>query len=734
MYDHQNTIFKLAVQFVNQTNRHLFLTGKAGTGKTTFLRYIYNHTPKKTVIVAPTGVAAINAGGVTIHSFFQLPFGAYLPVTKPVWGSDYGQFHTIYSFLKNAKVSKERRELIQEMELLIIDEVSMVRADLLDTIDASLRHIRRNPQPFGGVQVLYIGDLFQLPPVVKDDEWNVLRQYYKTPFFFGAHVIEQTAPLYLELTKIYRQKDSTFIEILNNIRNNKVLQSDLDTIHQFYKPDFQPPRDQNYITLTSHTAKADTINRSELEALNTEVRTFKAEITGDFGEKSFPADEVLELKENAQIMFIRNDKGDNRRYYNGKIATIKSIAADSITVEFPDGTDIVLEKESWKNIKYQFNNDNDSFEEKVLGEFKQYPIRLAWAITIHKSQGLTFEKAIIDAGASFAAGQVYVALSRLTNMEGMVLLSQIKPSSITADQSVLEFCKRGVEEQLLEEQFKEDRKQYIHTLLLKTFEWAKVTDRLEYHYNDFARGIIPDKSEAAMLAEKWFKLSLEQKSTADKFIAQLSNLIAEAQVSGYERLQERIDKAEQYFNSSLNEILSALGDHIIATRKKKRTTKYVKTLKELEVFLLRKVGVIKAAQRIAYGLVSGTETGDLLEELQVKEPVKVEEEPENTAKRTKGDSHRISLDLYKSGKSVKEIATERDMAESTIEGHLTSFIGTGEIKVEELVSAEKLPVMLNTINELGMSLGVLKEKLGSEYSYAEIKAAIAYHKTISEAH
>lgn len=629
-------------------------------------------------------------------------------------------------------MSRERRELIQEMELLIIDEVSMVRADLLDTIDAALRHIRKNPQPFGGVQVLYIGDLFQLPPVVKDGEWATLRQYYKTPFFFDARVIEQTAPLYLELTKIYRQKDHVFIDILNNIRNSIVLQSDLDLLHKYYKPDFKAPREENYITLTSHTAKADTINRTELEQLSGEIRTFKAEIIGDFGEKSFPAEEALELKENAQIMFIRNDKGDNRRYYNGKLATVKSIAAESIVVQFADGTDIELEKESWKNIKYQFNNDDDSFEEKIIGEFKQYPVRLAWAITIHKSQGLTFEKAVIDAGASFASGQVYVALSRLTNMEGMVLLSPIKPGSITADRSVLEFCKSGVEERLLEEQFKEDRKQFVHSLLVKTFEWAKVTDRLEYHYNDFARGLVPDKSEAASLAEKWYRISVEQKNTADKFIAQLNNLIAEAQSAGYERLKERIDKAEQYFNTSLDEIISTLGDHINVTRKKKRTTKYVKTLKELEVFLIRKAELIKAAQRIAHGLASGEETEELIEAAQVKHPVKVEPEPETPEKKKKGDSHRISLELYKNGKAITEIASEREMAESTIEGHLASFIATGEITIEELVAAEKLPVILNAINEVGSnSLGVLKEKLGADFSYADIKAVLAYHKTRS---
>ncbi|POY35353.1 helicase [Solitalea longa] len=729
MFDSSNSAFKYAVQFVNQTNRHLFITGKAGTGKTTFLRYISQHTPKKMVIVAPTGVAAINAGGVTIHSFFQLPFEAFLPINQPYWNKDQGRFNTIYSFLKNLKISKDRRELMQEMELLVIDEVSMVRADLLDTIDNVLKYVRKRPEPFGGVQVVYIGDLFQLPPVVKNDEWEVLRTYYESPFFFDAHVVKQAEPLYLELTKIYRQKDTSFINILNNIRNNVVLPSDLDQLHQHYQPDFQPPKNEHYITLTTHTAKANSINLRELNMLSAKSYQYNAEVTGDFNDKAYPADTVLELKENAQIMFIKNDKGENRRYYNGKIATVKSINTQSITVVFDNGNEIELEKESWKNVKYQFNSDTDRIDEIVLGEFKQYPVRLAWAVTIHKSQGLTFEKAIVDAGASFASGQVYVALSRLTNMQGLVLLSKITAQAVLNDNRVIAFCKKEFDESTITHQLQNDRASYINALLLQTFDWNKLVYYLEQHYNSLAGGLIADKTEAADLAEKWYKTAIAQQKVAESFVKQLGQLLVQAQSDNYRQLNERIDKASVYFSGSINEILDALDDHINQTRKKKRVVKYLAGLKQLRKIIFRKTELIKAAQLIAHGLSKGIDASLLLEEIKSNvESNDIEQEVEKAPTKTpKGETKLISLELFKGGKSITEIASERNMTEGTIEGHLASFIATGEIKVEELISEEKLKPILKSIQaNSSVSLGVLKENLGVNFSYTEIKVAVAY--------
>ncbi|HYE53487.1 MAG TPA: AAA family ATPase, partial [Chitinophagaceae bacterium] len=487
-FDAANNNFRKAVAFVNQTNSHLFLTGKAGTGKTTFLRYIRDNCFKKTAIVAPTGVAAINAGGVTIHSFFQLPMGAFLPTGHGNLDTFEGKIFNQNSLFKNLRLNAAKRELLRELDLLIIDEVSMVRADTLDAIDAVLRHVRRQPlQPFGGVQVVYIGDLFQLPPVVRPEEWRLLQQYYKSPFFFDALVMQQVPPVYIELKKIYRQSDETFIHILNNIRNNCCTSADLQHLHEYYRPAFIPPVNEHYITLTSHNDKADTINRAELNKLSGRLHIFRAVITGEFNERSYPAEEELQLKSGAQVMFIKNDKGDNRRFYNGKIGIIHSIDEDEqVMISFPGEPELLkLEQEKWQNIRYVFNKEKDTFEEEELGTFTQYPIRLAWAITIHKSQGLTFDKAIIDAGASFAPGQVYVALSRLTGLGGLVLRSRINPDSIRTDERVLNFVQEELPDHRLQETLEQEQQAFIKSTLLKKFDWSKISASAEQHFEEY---------------------------------------------------------------------------------------------------------------------------------------------------------------------------------------------------------------------------------------------------------
>ncbi|HEY6899423.1 MAG TPA: AAA family ATPase, partial [Puia sp.] len=433
--DPHNPIFQIAVQYINQTSRPVFLTGKAGTGKTTFLKYIRENSFKKMAVVAPTGVAAINAGGTTMHSFFQLPFGPFLPVPRYGWNENAPNFTDPNSLFKNIRFNASKRELLQELELLIIDEISMVRADMLDAVDFILRHFRQQPlQPFGGIQVLYIGDLYQLPPVVSKTEWNLLQEHYASPFFFDSKVVRTQQPVYLELDKIYRQNEAEFIDILNKVRSNRISADHLERLNDYYQPDFIPSKHDNYITLTSHNHKADSINQEQLASLPGRSHSFEASITGEFSDKSLPAEKTLTLKEGAQVMLIKNDKGEVRRYFNGKIGTIRSIKDDKLTITFPDEPDeLTLEKETWRNIRYQYDKDEDKIEEEELGTFRQYPIRLAWAITIHKSQGLTFEKAVIDAGESFAAGQVYVALSRLTDLKGLVLRSRITPGAIRTD-------------------------------------------------------------------------------------------------------------------------------------------------------------------------------------------------------------------------------------------------------------------------------------------------------------
>ena len=447
-----NTIFDLAASVVNNTQRHVFLTGKAGTGKTTFLRYISGQTLKKAVVVAPTGVAAINAGGVTIHSFFQLPFGPFIPddPEKLVLFSESDRINNSTNLIKKIRLSNKKKDLMRSMELLIIDEVSMVRPDVLDAMDAVLRFVRRNSfQPFGGVQVLYIGDLFQLPPVMPEDHWEILHPYYESWFFFEAKAIRQAPPLYIELKKIYRQSDPLFIEVLNRVRNNSVSQDDLQLLNERFHPLFKPSADDPYIVLTSHNRKAEVINASELNALPAPLHQFPAEVSGEFAERDMPTEKLLCLKEGAQVMFVRNDP--EKKYYNGKIGRVSRIVEEEIYIRFEEeDTEFALGREKWKNIRYIFNAEKDRIEEEELGTFVQYPIRLAWAITIHKSQGLTFTKAIVDAGSSFAPGQVYVALSRCTSLEGIVLGSRIGRHCIKTEEKVIAFSGHAAAEQELQ--------------------------------------------------------------------------------------------------------------------------------------------------------------------------------------------------------------------------------------------------------------------------------------------
>ena len=715
MFDDGNHIFQLAAQFINQTGKPVFLTGKAGSGKTTFLRYIKENSFKKMAVVAPTGVAAINAGGVTMHSFFQLPFGPFLPADQA-------------NLLKNVRFNADKRQLLQELELLIIDEVSMVRSDMLDAIDTVLRHFRNQPgQPFGGVQLLYIGDLFQLPPVISDGEWDILKRYYKSPFFFDAKALQQEAPLYLELQKIYRQNDADFIHILNNIRHNQATQADLVRLHEHYIPGFEPAKADNYITLTSHNAKALDINQTALDSLPGHEYAFEAVLTGEFNEKSFPAEKILQLKEGAQIMFIKNDKGETRRYFNGKIGTIKEMNAEKIQVTFPgEEGELTVEQETWKNIRYQYNNDKDSIEEEELGTFKQYPIRLAWAITIHKSQGLTFEKAIIDAGASFAAGQVYVALSRLTAMDGLILRSRIHPHSISTDPRVIAFTESKLAEGALQKELEEEQKKFISRSLIQSFSWGKLVDGLQTNYDEHDHRQFPEQRKAVLLGKEWLDKAIVQQETAVKFTRQLEHLLAAAPENGYAPLQQRTQAAAAYFTKALQEeLITPLEQHINEYKIKLKVKKYVKSLHELNLLFTRKKQQIEQAAKIASGLTTGMDAAALLSVLQEMNPW-VGGAAEG-GKSLKGSSHRISLELFKAGNTVDDIVTLRGMTKSTVESHLASFIGTGEIDVKELVPAHKIEIILSTIESVGgSSLSPIKQKAGDDYSFGEIKAVMNY--------
>ncbi len=437
--DDTNIEFNYASDLVKNTNKIVYLTGKAGTGKTTFLKYLKETTEKNMVILAPTGVAAINAGGQTIHSFFQIKPSIYTPNDKRLRTKvdiDDTDKSTIYDHFK---YFKEKIEIIRNMELLVIDEISMVRCDLLDVIDKILRVFRRKENnPFGGVQVVLIGDTFQLPPIADSNQWDILQSYYESPFFFNSKVIEQNKLVYIELKKIYRQKDEKFIDLLNKIRENQLSNNDLTTLNSRYKSSFVIDEKSDYITLATHKGAVNETNLSMLNALKTKLKIFKATISGVFPENIMPTDKVLKIKEGAQVMFIKNDK--TKGYYNGKIGKIKNIEKEEIIVETSEGNKIKVEKQNWYNIKYSWDENSKTIKEEIEGKFSQFPIKLAWAITVHKSQGLTFDRVIADLDDAFASGQVYVALSRCTSFDGLILKNPISFNAIKTAPQVLKFA------------------------------------------------------------------------------------------------------------------------------------------------------------------------------------------------------------------------------------------------------------------------------------------------------
>lgn len=576
--DDNNAIFQLAADFVNQTSEHLFLTGKAGTGKTTFLKHIRENTHKKAVVAAPTGVAAINAGGVTLHSLFQLPFEPYVP-----------GYSTVSSQKNFFRFSKQKLDLLRQLELLIIDEVSMLRADTLDSIDVSLRNIRKIPKPFGGIQVLYIGDMFQLPPVAKNDEWELLKEHYPSTFFFHAHVIQQTKPVYLELKKVYRQNDPIFVNLLNRVRNNRVSLEDIGVLNQRYNPEFIPKEEDKYIILTTHNYKADQINNRKLAELNTKERIFSGEVKGDFPDYSLPTEMELKLKPGAQIMFLRNDTEDPRRYYNGKIATVRQIVADQIYVYLPEtNSEILVKKETWENNRYYLDKESGEIKEELLGSFSQYPLRLAWAITIHKSQGLTFEKAIIDTGASFAAGQTYVALSRCTSLDGIVLYSKIRPGSILTDQYAIEFSQSERQENDLFRLFSEGKRKFWAERLLLYFDWNPVYALLRQ-----LEKLLQEKEGAEYLPLKQLVPEFRSKvkeleNITLRFREQLAQIIRQDSIENdISPLRDRCGKAlEYYFNQMINSVLIPFQRYIQSFKRTSKTRTFYKNLVLIEEDLI----------------------------------------------------------------------------------------------------------------------------------------------------
>jgi hypothetical protein len=814
----RNEIFDLAFRFVTETSENIFLTGKAGTGKTTFLKYLKDNCTKTVVVAAPTGVAAINAGGVTLHSLFQLPFHPFLP-TK----------NSRDELLGKMKYNKQRQDLLRKMELLVIDEISMVRCDVMDAIDTILKSVRRNyDSPFGGVQLLCIGDLHQLPPVAQNHEWKILNEYYQSPFFFDSHAIKEQIPLLIELNKIYRQKEDSFVKLLNKVRTNNMDVDDFEDLHMRYNPTFSPLADEHFITLTSHNNQADLINQKQLQKLFTSSFTYQAKVEGDFAENMYPAEAALILKEGAQVMFLKNDS-ISKRYFNGKIGVIKSLDKEKIIVDC-DGEEIYVGQETWENSRYALNRGDGKLEQEILGTFTQYPLRLAWAITIHKSQGLTFEKVMIDAGAAFSSGQVYVALSRCTSLDGIVLLSKIPTSAIQSNQNVIVGQQNLTHKGSLADRFTGARQVFTQQLLEEIFSFNDISvsgGLLDYNIQQQKDKL---NNEAIGWIENFKNSFSTNMSVGLKFNSLISELLREEGiVENNPKLQKRIADAANHFIPKFEALENDLKNHPLLTEHKETTTiideclqkaslaiyttlyylQYCKQAFSITAFLQHKlkfalprfkITCYASGKKQTVTDVANTElyntlkrwrdmmveqensviymvaNQDSLKEIATYLPqnkkdllhikgfgkakadkygddilaavdeycqrnnlqtnmaalplkaTKIKELKEKNNE-TKTDTKTLSYNLYKEGKTIAEIATERNFVQSTIESHLVPFITSGDIDVNDLVSATKQKLILDAVAIHGeLSHKTLMENLSNEVSYSEIKMVLAANK------
>jgi hypothetical protein len=773
-----SSFYHLAREFAVSTHRSMFITGKAGTGKTTFLHNLKKQTRKQMAIVAPTGVAAINAGGTTMHSFFQLPFTPFIP-------NQQGR----KELTDKIKMQGNRRKVIQELELLVIDEISMVRADVLDAVDTILRHIRyKHNEPFGGVQVIFIGDLFQLSPVANENEWQILSQYYTSPYFFHSQVITQQKPIYLELDKIFRQSNADFIRILNEVRNNNLTTSGLELLHSRYNPFFTAPKDDTYITLTTHNYKADKINAEELIQIKTKTQTLKAEIEGEFPEKGFPTDKELNLKVGAKVMFIKNDQETPRRFFNGKIGVIESITDKIITINCPGDAEVIeLGRMIWENIKYSTNEKTKQIEERVIGTFTQFPLRLAWAITIHKSQGLTFDKAIIDAGDAFASGQVYVALSRCRTLEGMILLSKINPYSIENDREIVQYEQNKLPVEFLEQELRNSLNEFRVIVLNELFDFRMGIGHCSRWMRTIEASVESYNKETVPFSKVVLKQLQDIQEVADKFRHQLETILKQ-QLINEDFLSERLEAAKKFFVEKLQTLLETLKESPAVTESRENARDYNEQILSIFSFIAQKHHLLQGLKHPfstenyfdrkntfllpdfkvnAYSKHVNTKTlntknpslyfklaalrnelcepedlpvyvvaknttliemadylplteNDLLKidgfgpvkvgrygsqflkiiksyasengltsKMDEKKDSKQDSQKEKKEKKPKGDSHRLTFEMYKQGKTIQEIATERNLATTTISSHLSVYTNSGQLDINDFISEEK---------------------------------------------
>ena len=737
-----------ALQFINQTNRSVFLTGRAGTGKTTLLREIVSSTYKNTAIVAPTGIAALNAGGVTIHSLFQLPFAAFVPTTNSAAISTNIRLEDRHTLRRHFKMSGLKKSVLRNLELLIIDEVSMLRPDLLDAIDFMLQTVRKDSNPFGGIQVLYIGDLLQLPPVIKNDEWSVLRNFYNGRFFFHAHVIKQQPPLYIELTKIYRQTDEAFISILNNLRNNQISKDDVLALNDFVDPKFKLEENPGFIMLTTHNAKADAINLESLQKLDGKEYYFEPEIVGDFPDKIYPVDPQLKLKVGAQIMFIKNDPNPEKIYFNGKSGFIKSLSSREITVNFPDeNLTIDVERYEWQNIRYFVDPTTKEISEEVVGTFVHYPIKLAWAITVHKSQGLTFEKAALDVSQVFLPGQAYVALSRLRSLKGLKLLSPLQMNGISNDQDVMLYADNKADDNNLKQSLSTETRKFVHTYISNSFEWSALIQDWRTHKYSYVDDV--EKSEKAKnkeWANRQFESIVSVEAHSRSFRNQLNQIFANGVVDR-QLVFKRVNAAIDYFFPILDTILDELLYKIEEVKRAKKAKTFFNELYDLEeqhtkaiLRLLRAkllVGVYEANSVICKENLESDEIrtyrAKKLAKVQAKfadksdyifneDKSRYKSPKEKKSKVAKKSTFEETFELYKQNLNIIEIAEKRKLTQTTISSHFTRLIEEDKIKISEVLSPSKIDALeIAFKGQIPESIGTLKEKYGDEFSWDELK-------------
>ncbi|KAB2808034.1 helix-turn-helix domain-containing protein [Phaeocystidibacter luteus] len=742
----KNDPIQVAAAFVNRTARNIFLTGKAGTGKTTFLRDLAEHTHKNYMIVAPTGIAALNAGGATIHSQFSLPFGTYIPDSNFRMSADQNQgFYTRNILISHHRLSKVKRLVLRSLELLIIDEVSMLRADILDAIDLRLKSAKNIwDQPFGGVQLLFIGDLFQLPPIVKDHERSLMHRYYPNANFFNSLALKQSGLIYVELTKIYRQSDDVFIDVLNNLRQNRITAADREILNSHYLPEEEHP--EGVITLATHNRLVDDINQNSLAELEGESHFYRAKIEGDFSESMYPCSREIELKIGAQVMFIRNDSSQDKRYYNGKLAKVVGLEEDEITVVLEGEEDeFLVPKETWENAKYTVEDDSLSPQLDVVGTFQQFPLKLAWAVTIHKSQGLTFDRAVIDVGRAFAPGQVYVALSRLRSLDGLILRTPVPLSAVQSDPDIVHFSEEKRKSANHVQDLKTGQKQYMQLLLNEAFDLMPIARLVGKSIERWPRPLPFDVERVAKWPDEWVSKVGELIQIGARFRSQLNSLL---NASEEDQLFERLTKGVEYFESELKTILVSLFGFRADLAAFSGTKKMINELDELDHEFMQKWRrideIIHRCEALLAGKVIEKNTKSekaitnwRIEQITAQKARAAEDKALRTGKRVRSKSKarggkKVStfeetFSLYEEGLSIAQIAEKRELTETTIVGHLARGISIERVDFMKLLPPAKAEEILRSYKGQD-GLSDWRKDVDNAFSYQELRLALAHIK------